>query len=326
MKKIIVLMLVLFTSFILVSCTTNSIEVDKTDSIKIDLKKDDIKVMQLTDIHLTYGFDFLDKKTFGLIDKMIEVEKPDIIIVTGDIFMTILAKSVFKKFIKFIDSYNIPWSLTFGNHEVEYHKMETIINVLVKTKTNNLYYLSNPNLVPNKENGYSNFVLEIYNDTKPILNIYLLDSKNNRSDIKDNDNPYDFLSTKQVAWYSNHVKDDTVKSLAFMHMPLRQYLLYDGTEGLNEKVWPQGRDTGFYDAMTNPEIGNGKTLGVFVGHDHTNSFGFTIGDDNILLAYGVSTGYNSYGSNNKGSRIINFNYNNQSIVSYLVDSKVVNYE
>ena len=176
--------------------------------------------MQLTDVHLTYGFDHLDRKTFKLIDALIKSEEPDIIIVTGDLFMTLFAKSVFKKFIKFIDSYDIPWSITFGNHEMEFHSMESIVTILLNEKTNNLYFTLNSKLEPGSKHGYSNFKLEIYKELeedkdpkvdkpKKVLNIYLLDSKQNRLDgIKDSRNPYDNISKEQVDWYSEHVKKD----------------------------------------------------------------------------------------------------------------------
>lgn len=323
MKKISLLIIIIISSLLLVSCTKKELVVNETDTIKIDLKKDNIKIMQLTDVHLTYGFDALDKKTYRLIDKLIEVENPDIIIITGDLFMTLYAKPVFKKFIKFIDSYDIPWSLTFGNHESEFHSMESIVKILLNAKTKNLYFLNNPNLIPNKDNGYSNFKLKIMNDDKEILNLYLLDSKVNRRDgIKDNNNPYDYLNGKQVGWYSNHLKEDLVSSLLFVHMPLRQYLLYEGPDRY-EKSWPQAEDTKIYEAMTSHEIGLNKALGVFVGHDHLNAFDFYLENDNVMLAYGLSTGYNGYGNRPKGARIIEFNYLDNAINSYIVSDKEI---
>lgn len=327
MKKIILIMNVLLFSVILVSCkntkniesNSNVLKLSDTDTLKINVETDEVKIMQLTDVHLTYGFDYLDRKTFKLIDKLIEKEEPDIIVVTGDLFMTLSAKSVFKKFIKFIDKYDIPWSIIFGNHEAEFHSMETIVKTLESVKTNNLYFLNNPNLIPSKEDGYSNFRLEIYNNDTHLLNLYLLDSKVNRRDgVKDSRYPYDYLSKDQVNWYEDLVKDDLVKSLAFMHMPLIQFLEYDGPLR-GEKSWPQAVDTGFYDVMKKYD----KTLGVFVGHDHLNSFHFKIPGDNILLSYGLSSGYNSYGNVEKGARFITFNNLKQEMKTYTVDGKEV---
>lgn len=312
--------------FTLVSCTQNKNKsnLHQENGLIINVNKDEFKIMQLTDVHLTYGFDYLDRKTFKLINGLITKEEPDIIIVTGDLFMTLYAKSVFKKFIKFIDSYDIPWSITFGNHELEFHKMTTILNVLLNAKTKNLYFNNTDLLEVNDTNGYANFKLEIFNEQKHLMNLYLLDTKANRKDgINDKDNPYDNLSSAQVGWYSDLVMEDKVKSLVFMHTPLRQYLKYEGDER-GEKTWPQALDTGFYDAMTNPELGNNKTLGVFVGHDHLNSFAFKLKEKEPLLAYGLTSGYNAYGNHDKGARFITYNFNSEIMDTYLVTDKELN--
>ncbi len=59
-----------------------------------------------------------------------------------------------------------------------------------------------------------------------------------------------------------------------------------------------------------------KSLGVFVGHDHNNEFSFY--KENILLAYGRSSGYNAYGTYEKGARIII--YDGSNLNTYLVGS------
>ena len=59
----------------------------------------DFKVMQLTDIHLGGGFLFAggDKKAIHAVAAMVAAEKPDLVIVTGDI------------------SFAVPWSGTLNN-------------------------------------------------------------------------------------------------------------------------------------------------------------------------------------------------------------------
>lgn len=300
---------------ILSSCSGNPYLEDNynDDSIKIvNLDKDNLKIMQITDLHLTYGFDYLDRKTYKLLDKMFNNEKPDLIIITGDLFMTILAPKILKDFINFMESYRIPWSLTFGNHEREYHDIIKIVKILMEAKTNYLLFHYGPKLSDNWSHGYSNFKISINSNNVPFLNLYLLDSKANRQDgIKDKRYPYDYLTVEQVNWFKEEVSNDVVKSLAFMHMPLLQYLEYQGDD-IRETVWPQAVDTGFFEAIL---ATNKKTIGVFVGHDHNNEFSFNL--DGVLLAYGRNSGYNAYGTYEKGSRIILID-NNYHLITYLV--------
>lgn len=320
MKRILIITTIIITSILLISCSKNlEFEEYNNDTFGyIDIKKDEVKLLQITDLHLTYGFDYLDRKTFNLIDSLVEKEKPDIIVVTGDIMMSIISQKVLKKFIKQMDKYNIPWTFVFGNHEADYQKIEKSLNTILKTKTKNLYFHKGPTLSNNNTHGNSNFILKITNNNKPILNLYLLDSKANRTDgVKDDRFPYDYVSNEQVSWYRENVQKDIVESLLFVHIPLIEYLEYDGND-LGELIWPQGKNTGLFQTILDT---NAKTRGVFVGHDHLNNTMFYY--EGILLAYGNTTGYNAYGINPKGARTIIYNYNTKELNTYLVlDSEV----
>lgn len=318
MKKTFIFILILFLGF-LTSCSKGFEFEDNYDEEEfgyINIEKDSIKIMQLTDMHLAYGFDYLDRKTYKLIDALIIKEEPDLIVVTGDVFMSISGKRLFKKFIKFMDSYEIPWTFTFGNHEDEYHNKEIFVEMLMEAKTEYLYFHYGPILSSDKTHGYSNFKLKIMNNENPVMNLYLLDTKADRTDgVEDSRYPYDYLTLEQVAWFKENLENDLVASLAFMHIPLKQYENYDGEEQ-NETIWSQGEDTGFFQAILD---NSKKTLGIFVGHDHLNSFTFYYED--ILLGYGLSSGYNAYGTSAKGARIIKINYfggYNYDLDTYLV--------
>jgi predicted MPP superfamily phosphohydrolase len=274
----------------------------------VTINKDNLKILQLTDLHLTYGFDYLDRKTYKLIDTIIKQEKPDLIVFTGDLVMSIYAKFLIKDFIKKIDKYNIPFTFTFGNHEMEYHTMEQIVNSIKRVKTKNLIFHQGEKLSDDNTHGYSNFKIKI-NLTNRSFYIYMLDTKANRKDNVISDNKYDYLSLEQVDWFYRQAKLDDGKNLVFMHIPLVEYLDYEGIP--NETIWTQGKNTGLFSKLV--EVG--KTLGVFVGHDHTNEFEFY--KDNIMLAYGRNSGYNAYGTNKKGGRIIMIN-NLDNISTYLV--------
>jgi hypothetical protein len=157
------------------------------------------------------------------------------------------------------------------------------------------------------------------NHDKPILNLYLLDSKANRKDgVVDKRFPYDYVSVEQVAWYQQEAENDVVESLLFVHIPLMEYLEYEESEN-QEKIWPQGKNTGLFQAMLDAGT---KTRGVFVGHDHLNNFDFLL--EGVLLAYGQASGYNGYGILPKGARVIEYQFESKELQTYLLfDHEVV---
>lgn len=309
MKKLVLSVLLIILTFTLISCKEKELVDNYSDDLieKVDITTDSFKVMQVTDLHLSYGFDSNDRKTFKKLSKYIDDEKPDLIVVTGDVAMTIYTKTVIKKMIKFFESKKIPWTITIGNHERDFTSIISVVNLLMNSKTNYLRFHYGPN--PSADFGYSNFKVQITKNNNQFLNIYLMDSKDLRRDGEKGENQYDYFSNEQVSWFNDNLSNDTVKSLAFMHMPIVQYENYEGIP--NETIWPQGKDTGFFDAILNNDK---KTVGIFAGHDHTNNFSFYYKD--ILLAYGISTGYNAYGKK-KGVRMIEVN-SDYSINTYLV--------
>ena len=98
----------------------------------------EFKVVQLTDVHLGGGLLSFseDKKTINAIAAMLSYEKPDLVIVTGDISFAVpyisgtlnnaIAHRLFKRTMERLGSY---WTLTFGNHDSEaynYHGREKV--------------------------------------------------------------------------------------------------------------------------------------------------------------------------------------------------------
>lgn len=260
--------------------------------------------MQLTDLHLTYGFDNYDQKTFTMIERMAEKEKPDIIIFTGDQTMSPSAKRLYKQLADFMKKINIPWTFNFGNHDNDFNSYKVNLDQVVD-KYDSLLFKVGPNL---EKGGFGNFIIDIKYEDDIFYRLYMMDSKNEYGGLM----IYDFFSPEQVQWFTNHINEDQSNhyySSSFFHIPLVQYKLYtdyaarpdsdfEGQRG-EDNIYSQSEDTGMYAAM----VAGGMTQGVFVGHDHLNNFSF-ITDDGILLAYGQTSGYNGYGIIERGCRII----------------------
>lgn len=310
MKRFAVILLACNLCIYLLGCSAPPIEYSDDTPLRLDLKGETLKILQLTDLHLTFGFDYNDRETFALIRELSDQDDYDLIVITGDLTMSPSAPRLFNQLIDVMESLEIPWTFILGNHESDFHSYERFLAQLKPTSY--LYFKIGPKL---EDGGFGNFRIEVFKDNLPYYNLYFLDTKNERDDLTEEQGTYDYLSFAQVAWYEAHVATDTVDSFAFMHIPLRQYQLAKdiGYEGkfLEDKAYVQGIDTGFFDAM----VLHGKTKGVFVGHDHLNDFSFML--NGIYLAYGRISGYNAYGHLERGGRRIEA-FADQSFASSIV--------
>ena len=142
---------------------------------------------------------------------------------------------------------------------------------------------------------------------------------------------YDAIHEDQVEWYERMVNDTkkangdvTVPSLAFFHIPFPEFQeAYDKAKAgndpkaqfvngvekgdiLNEDVCCPKFNTGLYSKMK--ELGS--TKGVFVGHDHINTF--CVDYDGIYLCYGIKATTRVYYDNElMGGQVVSMNSLNE---------------
>jgi predicted MPP superfamily phosphohydrolase len=313
-----VIWLVPLLALSLAGCASDD-DIEFTDDtpFTIELTSDHLRVLQFTDLHLTYGFDRHDQKTFELIETMAASYEPDLIAITGDLTMTPLAPSIYKQLARRVDKIGIPWTFVFGNHDNDFNSYKKNLDAIEKAEPEHLLFKIGPEMV---DGGYGNFIIQAtYNDT-PFHNMYFLDSKAEDGALME----YGWFSEAQVAWYADHAAIDALTDLTstvYMHIPLKQYeeyTDYDLLEGQmgEDKVYSQGLDTGFFDAM----VANGVTKGVFVGHDHLSNFAFI--KDGIMLAYGQTSGYNGYGQIERGGRLIDIDSTGALTSHFVLEQEV----
>jgi len=316
MKKITALSCLALLGFSLLSCTPSTVDY-YTDDAPLDfaLSSERLKILQVTDLHMSYGIGYNDQRTLNLIKAMALQEAPDIIVITGDMSMSPQGPVLFSQLYRNMERLGIPWTFIFGNHETDTNDYSKYLSRVQTSST--LFFKVGPEMT---DGGYGNFIIHTTFDGNPFYNLYLMDSHTE----DEPDFPYDHLSAAQVAWYTDHAEQDDIDgidSIAFMHIPLMQYTEYedytlvDGAWG--EAVCNQGVDTGFFDAV----VAGGVTKGIFAGHDHLNNYSFM--KEGVLLAYGNATGYNGYGTTPKGGRIIEIGAD-KSLTSYVIlDSEVL---
>ncbi len=299
----------------LVSCgQTTGVVYSDDEPFTIEMKNDSLKILQLTDLHLTYGVDAYDRATFQCIETLVQSDDFDLVVITGDMSLSPLGPKLFSKLIEVMESLQVPWTFVFGNHETDYNDYQDYLSRIKNTEY--LYFKAGPQL---DEGGVGNFRIVFTKDDVPFYTAYFLDSHAEREVYTEEEGIYDYIHASQVSWYQGHVSTDTTGSVMFMHIPLRQFIDPIDYTGLflEDKVYPQGIDTGMFDAITT----YGRTTGVFVGHDHLNNFSFVL--DHVLLAYGQITGYNAYGDLDRGGRVIEVSQSGAMDTYILLEKDVI---
>lgn len=290
----------------------------------------DFKVVQFSDIHIGAGWmcHGKDLKALNAVAAMVTEEKPDLVIVTGDIAYPIPPQAgtsdnltEAKLFATLMENLGVYWTVTFGNHDTEaYSKYDRAQIAEFYENSGFKYCLFKSG--PDDIDGYGNNVINIKNSKGEITqSIFTFDSHAYLNhDILGFGYDYDNIRESQVEWYRECVEKFTAynrsvsnmenpvpKSTAFFHIPLKEYqdawyeYLNNGfkdTENakLIEGVAGEGGIIVFpgegEDTLFETMLELGSTKGIFCGHDHDNNF--TMEYKGIRLCYGMSVDYLAY--------------------------------
>ena len=289
--------LVFVTAFSLTACGGKSY--NPSDYIVGTLPyRDGFKILQLTDIHMSDKDDqdlhyaFMDK----LITEANAANDVDFMVVTGDLF-TFASRDTAKRLFKFLDSYKIPWSVVFGNHDEQtYFPVDWMTGYLNGLNDKRL---SNPDssycyfkdLQDDKVQGNCNFAINVVDGTTVKKQLILMDS--NRYYFGSYMG-YDYFKKDQIDWYESMVKETPVDSLMFYHIPLfeineayekgtRVFDGKNGNDGKREDCCPPKENSGFFSKIT--ELGHTKAM--FFGHDHINTF--EVDYQGVKFCYGIKS-------------------------------------
>lgn len=287
----------------------------------------DLKIVQLTDIHIGGGWKSrkTDLKALNAVATMIQTEKPDLVITTGDIsfpspfragtFNNQYAATFYASLMTQLDVY---WVVTLGNHDSESHSRfnrRSMADFYSQNKWGKSLFNSGDKTIK----GYGNSIIRISNSDGILTQVLFTIDSNEY--VKKRGGGYANIHQSQIDWYRkicnrlNIENDDLsiVKSLVFMHIPPIEY----------KKAWDEFKDNGYQDtenvkyhygtlgeSVCHPKendkffesiIECGSTQGIFVGHDHVNTF--SLDYKGVRLTYGMSIDYAAYiGIDRKGTQ------------------------
>lgn len=260
-----------------------------------------LKIVQFTDVHWRAG-DPATADAAANMNRVLDEEKPDIVVYTGDITTGKPATEGLDKAFEPVISRHIPFAVTFGNHDDEQDLTRPQLYDYVKTKQGCL----------NADADGYDFIVRILssNSKKTEAILYILDS--NAYSTIDSLKGYGWFRRSQIDWYAEKSAQLTsanggkpLPALAFFHIPFPEY--NDASTAVsNPLIGQRGENacspvinTGMFAAM----LEAGDVMGTFVGHDHVNNY--VTPWHGILLCYGQFTGgKTTYTDGRRGARVI----------------------
>ncbi|KAJ5732494.1 hypothetical protein N7493_003975 [Penicillium malachiteum] len=303
------------------------------------------KVMQLADIHLSTGTGHCrdpipaeaiagqkceaDPRTLEFIERLLDEEKPDMVVFSGDQVNGETApdaQSALFKSVKLITDRKIPYAAIFGNHDDEGDLNREQLMAIYEDLP---YSLSTAG--PEDIDGVGNYIVEVLDrgkSTHSALTFYLLDTHSYSPDERQF-RGYDWIKPSQIRWFKNTAQSLRRKhqeyshihmNMAFIHIPLPEYR----TSGKywhgawDENPTAPGFNSGFKSALEEEGV-----LFVSCGHDHVNDYCMLEQDANeqpsLWMCYGGGGGFGGYGGYNdyvRRVRFFDFDMNTGRVMTY----------
>ena len=231
---------------------------------------DQVRILQLTDLHFFRKEgevqDRLNRQTVSDMQRLVELAKPDVVMVTGDVWSENpggKGDGWLRYAIARIEELGLPWAFTWGNHD-QVSDLAAAHGALTDA----------PHSRYRGGASDGNYVIDLENSNG--VRMWQCVCLNSHRDG---------LQAAQRQWFEEAAKadPDPVPRFAFFHIPLRQY----------QDAWTNGTGRGMKGEDVCLEKEDGTTLSVlkslgvracFCGHDHCNDYSGVV--DGVELVYG----------------------------------------
>ena len=203
-----------------------------------------LKVMQITDVHIGGGYSSIRKDSMAInaVAAMITAEKPDFVIVTGDISYpvpvmagTINNKAAPKLFAELMETLGVNWTLCYGNHDTEAYSLfnrEQITELYASDKYPHCLMEAGPSEV----DGFGNQVFNVMDENGVVSrSLIVLDSHSyTDGDVFGTQWKYDNIHDNQIEWYKNTIlglEDQNKKVIS--SLPAAKAAYYNNDKNFN---------------------------------------------------------------------------------------------
>lgn len=250
-----------------------------------------LKIAQLTDTHLDLGTPYRRaeaEKTFAQLRTVLETERPDLVIFTGDVVTGRPAREAWERLLDVLAEYEATFCVVLGNHDAEQDLTRQEIARIVTSAPGSLNRLD-------AAGELADLALEVPGAKGTAAVLYCLDS-HDYSTVEGIDG-YGWFTPAQIAWYRDRSAAYTaanggrpLPALAFFHIALPEYVAAWRNPGNThtgraaEDECPSAVNAGMFAAM----VEQGDVMGTFVGHDH--DIDYIVAEQGIALGYGRFSG------------------------------------
>ncbi|KAF3903774.1 hypothetical protein ABW20_dc0106023 [Dactylellina cionopaga] len=294
----------------------SSLEKHKKPKLKIG-KTGKFKIIQVADLHLSTGVGDCrdewpvikntkceaDPRTLEFVGKILDEEKPDLAVLTGDQVNGETAPDSQTALFKMADMFikrGIPYATIYGNHDDEGSLNRQELMSLTETLPLSLSE-PGPETVP----GVGNYIIQImsHKADHPAATLYFLDTHSYSPDEKTYPG-YDWVKPEQIKWFEEGHENlkPLIKQysgfhlqMSFIHIPLPEY-----THRNNVRVgeWREGVTAPRYNTNFSRALMDAGVGVVTCGHDHANdycSLEKQDGHPQLWMCYGGGSGFGGYG-------------------------------
>lgn len=259
--------------------------------VGIDMPKGGLRLLYLTDLHLTAGHFTKESDRTMLRDvvAIVRASRPDLIVLGGDFISPIFVSSFTRDSLtqaaavgELMERLGVPWSFLPGNHEQDGHApLSTVVKEL---------YLHKPLHSKAPATEGVNTCLLLHRNQKPVHSLFLMDTHTTSN------GHWDGVRTGQTEWYFRTATGFGVPNTVLCHIPLTSYAdsFRAAKDGSGEKLFGKGRagtraaDYGFDNALRDA----GCRL-VLCGHNHFQNW-IVRGEDGITRGYNLSMDHSVY--------------------------------
>lgn len=271
------------------------------------------KILQVADLHFSTGVGECrdpapasiapgcqaDPRTIKFIQKVLDIEKPDIVVMTGDQVYGPTApdsESALYKVVKTFIDRKLPYACIMGNHDDE----GSLSRQQSMFMSSNLPY-SLGSVGPSSISGYGNYVLDIKDsqNQNSAITFYFLDSHSYAKT-----ETWDYIKEDQLQWATDQassLKDSQQAfsgkhlSMGFFHIPIPEFRNKTNEESVGHQL--EGISGPKYNSGARAALGKIGVKAIAIGHDHINDFCELDTDSTgkAWLCYGGGGGDGGYG-------------------------------